>query len=543
MPRRVPRRNIRKRRTRANDRATAPTPVRRQAMIYARVSSREQEREGFSIPAQLDLLRAYAEEHSLDVLHEYTDVETAKRTGRTQFGKMLTALRKKRKTQPVILVEKTDRLYRNLKDWVSVDALKVDVHLVKEGVVLSDDSRSSEKFVHGIKVLMAKNYVDNLSEEVRKGMHHKAADGYWPSSAPIGYLNHRENGRSRLVLDPDRAMMIRMVYELYDTGTWSLNRLAKHVGEQGYRGKRGGKITASQIHAILRNPLYAGRFYWGGELFDGKDPRIIPWALYERIQDQMDGHVYTRPQVREFAYGGGMLTCGHCGSAITAEKKKQKYIYYRCSQRCEAHAYIREKDVMGQFLAHVRTLQMPESLAKALATGLREQHGQMEADVRARMTAAHARVDKYGRLIEAAYEDKLEGNITDAFFQEKRTEWERLRREAARDIERLTQVSSKTLDQAIGLIELSRRAHSLLSEREPLEQRDLLETLLSNSFLTGKVLTVEWREPFGILASRPDDDPDEKDPGLGGPGQLAKWSGRQDSNLRPEAPKATALPG
>ena len=180
---------------------------------------------------------------------------------------------------------------------------------------------------------------------------------------------------------------------------------------------------------------------------------------------------------------------------------------------------------MGQYLAHVRTLQMPESLAKALATGLREQHGQMEADLRKRMAAANARVDKYGRLIEAAYEDKLEGNITDAFFHEKRTEWERLRREAARDIERLTNVSAKTLDQAIGLIELSRRAHSLLSEREPLKQRDLLETLLSNSFLTGKVLTVEWREPFGILASRPDDDPDEKAPGLGDPGQLLKWSG------------------
>ena len=81
----------------------------------------------------------------------------------------------------------------------------------------------------------------------------------------------------------------------------------------------------------------------------------------------------------------------------------------------------------------------------------------------------------------------------------------------------------------VGLIEISRRSHSLLSEREPLEQRDLLETLLSNSFLTGKVLTVEWREPFGILASRPDDDPDEKDPGLGGPGQLSKWSAFLDA--------------
>ena len=56
----------------------------------------------------------------------------------------------------------------------------MEVHLPKEGVVLTRDSRSSEKFMHGIKVLMAKNYIDNLSEEARKGQLEKAAQGHWP---------------------------------------------------------------------------------------------------------------------------------------------------------------------------------------------------------------------------------------------------------------------------------------------------------------------------------------------------------------------------
>ena len=113
----------------------------------------------------------------------------------------------------VILVEKTDRLYRNLKDWVLLDEMNVDIHLVKEGVILSDESRSSEKFVHGIKVLMAKNYVDNLSEEVRKGMHQKAREGHWPSSAPFGYVNERRDGRSFIVADPERALLVRNLFE------------------------------------------------------------------------------------------------------------------------------------------------------------------------------------------------------------------------------------------------------------------------------------------------------------------------------------------
>ena len=141
----------------------AGDPVRK-AVVYARVSSKEQEKEGFSIPAQLKLLKEYASANRYTVAQEYVDVETAKQTGRTAFGEMIAYL----KAQPSIrglLVEKTDRLYRNLKDWVTVDDLEVEIHFVNEDVVLSRRSRSSEKFMHGIKVLMAKNYIDNLSEE------------------------------------------------------------------------------------------------------------------------------------------------------------------------------------------------------------------------------------------------------------------------------------------------------------------------------------------------------------------------------------------
>src|SRR6478609_4363173 len=160
--------------------------MHKQAVIYARVSSKEQEKEGFSIPAQLKLLKEYAAAQGFAIAHEYVDVETAKEAGRAAFGEMVAYL-KACPSVRVMLVEKTDRLYRNLKDWVTVDELEVEIHFPKEGVVLSRDSRSSEKFMHGIKVLMAKNYIDNLSEEARKGMQEKAEQGIWPSFAPLGY--------------------------------------------------------------------------------------------------------------------------------------------------------------------------------------------------------------------------------------------------------------------------------------------------------------------------------------------------------------------
>ena len=166
----------------------ATNRARKQAVIYARVSSKEQEKEGFSIPAQLKLLKDYAAAEGFLVAQEYLDVETAKQTGRAAFGEMVDYLRAHPAVR-ALLVEKTDRLYRNLKDWVTVDDLNVEIHFPKEGVVLSRESRSSEKFMHGIKVLMAKNYIDNLSEEARKGMQEKAEQGIWPTKTPLGYRN------------------------------------------------------------------------------------------------------------------------------------------------------------------------------------------------------------------------------------------------------------------------------------------------------------------------------------------------------------------
>jgi site-specific DNA recombinase len=245
----------------------------RKTVIYARVSSKEQEKEGFSIPAQLKLLKEYAAANSFIVAEEYIDVETAKQTGRAAFGEMVAYL-KAHPSVRVILVEKTDRLYRNLKDWVTIDELDAEIHFPKEGVVLSRDSRSSEKFMHGIKVLMAKNYVDNLSEETRKGMLEKAEQGIWPSFAPLGYRNTvGPDGKKIIATDPEVASIISKLFEWYATSTLSMKEVAKKAKAAGlvYR-KSGASVPVSTVHSILRNRLYTGEFEWNGRIHQGAAP-------------------------------------------------------------------------------------------------------------------------------------------------------------------------------------------------------------------------------------------------------------------------------
>lgn len=143
----------------------------KKVIIYARVSSREQEKEGYSIPAQIKLLKDYAQKHNMDITEVFQEAESASKAGRRQFDNMLNFINEQKDIQD-ILVEKTDRLYRNLKDYSKIDELLeakgYNIHLVKENEILNKDSRSQAKFIHGIKALISKNYSDNLSEEVKK---------------------------------------------------------------------------------------------------------------------------------------------------------------------------------------------------------------------------------------------------------------------------------------------------------------------------------------------------------------------------------------
>ena len=221
-------------------------------VIYARVSTKEQEKEGFSIDAQLKLLREYAATNSFDVLQEYVDVETAKRAGRTGFTEMVGFFKKQMKSRTsaderhILLVEKTDRLYRNIKDWVTLDDIAIEIHLVKESVVLASDSNSSVKFMHGIRVLMAKNYIDNLGEETKKGMREKAEQGIYPSAAPIGYCNVAGSRDKRAIEpDPESAPIIQRLFEWYATGNYSLRDLTKKAYEDGLRSRTGTKMARS----------------------------------------------------------------------------------------------------------------------------------------------------------------------------------------------------------------------------------------------------------------------------------------------------------
>lgn len=233
-------------------------------------------------PAQRKLLNEYGHSSRLKIVEEFVDIDTAKKSGRISFNQMVKFLQKNPSVTH-ILTEKVDRLYRNFKDYVSIGDLGCTLHLVKDGQVLSAHSRSSEKLQHDIKVVLAKNFIDNLSEEVRKGMTEKAEQGIWPSYAPLGDLNTKLlSGKKGIVQDENRAKLVRRLFEKYATGNFSLKQLAEWAASASLTFRKSGRpINKATIQGILHNLIYTGDFEFNGKPYKGIHEPIISRELWD----------------------------------------------------------------------------------------------------------------------------------------------------------------------------------------------------------------------------------------------------------------------
>ena len=457
-------------------------------MLYCRVSSKEQEEEGFSIPAQTRLLRDYATRKGFEVVHEFEEADTAKTTGRKAFELMLKFLRERPGT--AILVEKTDRLYRNFTDFVKVDDLGAELHFVKEGQVISPTSHSSDKLMHSIKVCIAKNYVDNLSEEIRKGMKEKAMQGIYPSHAPLGYINQVRNGRKIIVLDPERAPIIKRLFEEYALDRKSLKQLTAMAADLGLQTKKGRKVHVSQLHKLLRNDVYVGRIPWNGMTFDGIHEPLVGADIFQRVQEIFASRNSARGYGSEDIAYRGLITCSLCGCLYVGEIKKGKYIYYHCCGRqtsCPA-PYVREQVLTEALSAQLELLNVPIAVSKQIERQLMADVEGAKAEAQLRRKSALAKVEKLRTRLANLYEDKLAGEITPETYTILR---EKYQNELASEEAFVDGNSCTSAIEFAQIVELVSSAADRFKQGDSKQRREALKSVYSNFFFDGKSITPE----------------------------------------------------
>ncbi len=333
-------------------------------VLYARKSTESEERQILSIESQVKEMLQLAERENLEIIDIRRESHSAKDSGqRPVFKEILEDIRRERFNG--ILTWAPDRLSRNAGDLGSlVDLMDQKLLLQIRTFGQSFANSPNEKFLLMILCSQAKLENDNKSINVKRGLRTRCEMGLRPGPPPIGYLNERHMDRKcQAIIDTERAPIIKKMFEKVVYEKWSGNKIYNWLKfEINFKSVTGNKgLTLGNIYQILQNPFYYGVFEYpvkSGNFYTGKHTPLITKEIFDQVQTQVKSQ-FIKSETKEFAFTK-LMTCGLCGSGITADEKfkKQKngnthrHVYYSCTKvrdrNCKG-GYINEIDLIKQF--------------------------------------------------------------------------------------------------------------------------------------------------------------------------------------------------
>lgn len=481
------------------------------AVILARVSTREQEN-GMSIDAQLENIRRYCTKREFDVLKEYTLTESSTRGDRVKFKGMLQFVKSKSE-KIAIVADCVDRVQRSYVESVELDELrkkdKIEIHFIREGLTLRKDSPSSELMAWDLNVFVAKTYVSSLRDNVKRSMHHNMTHGVWQHAAPIGYKNLRdENDKSVIIPDPDRADLVRKVFEKYATGLLTLGELAKYAEQIGLNGRRSVKsMSTTTIQSMLCNPFYYGEFLFEGRMVEHIYQPLISRDLFDKCQDVMHGKGRKRFKRAEKPHVfRGLMKCADCGCAISSDTKVKKsgktYTYLACSHykgNCNQKA-VNENVILAQLSDEVfKPLSMGDELLQCITAYVKKSLKCDNADIIVQKntltTQINKNADKKSKLTDLLIDDK----ISQEAYSEKMSEIDAEQAKLKSMLAACTE-SGKTAEITTDyILDIAARASELFKSSKVEQKRALLNLLLSNCVLKDGKALYSMKKPFDIL--------------------------------------------
>lgn len=482
----------------------------KKAVTYVRVSSREQRDQGYSPAAQKRLLWEFAKNNGFDVIKDFEDAETAKHAGRKQFEEMIAYVTEHDIKN--ILVEKTDRLYRNFKDYSCLEDLidqnGLTVYLIKENTALGQNATSQDKLVHGFKVLIAKNFLDNLSEEVKKGQKEKIQNGGYPGRPPLGYINAQdpETRESTIVIDTDNKPLIEALFTLYASGDYSYKSLIQKVESDGlvYSLRRMKSLSVPTVSKILQNPFYYGKARWGGELYDHKYEPLIDFDLWMKTQDAIKKnrslHKGHKKNQKLFTYKG-IFTCGECGRTITAEIKKGKFVYYRCTKynkKCSQKA-VPEREIDTEVEKILEQIHISDAGIRFIVEALKKDAKEKRVMINDMLANYKKQQTRLRNRLDHLYEDKLDQKISEDFYTRKYNEYSLELTDVTNKIAKIDQATFNYHAFAQTILELCQKASILFKQANTKERHQMMTFLLSNSIIKDKKPLFKLKKPFDIL--------------------------------------------
>ena len=468
-----------------------------QYFIYTRKSTDDSSRQVRSIKDQQYELWELAKKQDLDVIDMFVEKQSAKRPGRPVFNTMLRRIEKGEAQG--ILAWHPDRLARNSRDGGHIiDLLDTETLLDLKFPTVTFENTAYGKMSLAMMFSQSKYYVDNLSENIKRGKRRKADEGIWPGPAVLGYKTDRKS--RGLVIDESIAPHIGRAFERFATGNYTLGQIASMLREAGVKGLRGCVISPSTTQRMLQNPIYYGAFRFKGKLHDGIHEPLVNKKLFDRCQRAMSGR--SRPKSRglkPFLYRG-LIRCSVCDSVVTSETSKG-HTYLHCSKRKEPckHRYrpsVREEDITQQINDALYRVSLPDDWADGMLDRLHDEQDRLgEAAEKRRGELAIEREGLQAKL-HRAEEGWLDGIITKTRYREIQSDLTGKRQTIDEEISDLEQYGSNRLEPMARFLKASRRAKKLASEGSPTEKRDFFRKVGSNPKLVARQLVFSPRGPW-----------------------------------------------
>jgi site-specific DNA recombinase len=475
------------------------------SVIYARVSSKEQEETGYSLPSQEKFLKEYAERKGLSVVKVFSISESANgQKQRKIFNEMIKNINEKK--IKIIICEKVDRLTRNFKDAVLInDWLEEDeereIHIVKSGITLHKNSRSQEKLNWGVQLLFAKNHIDNLSEEVKKGQMEKIEQGWLPTKPPLGYKTIGESGHKIHIIDNQKAPLVKKMFTLYATNQYSLSKLTEKMYEEGLRTQGGNKLVKSRLADLLASPFYYGKIIWNNKAYQGKQEPLISEELFKKVQS-IKGRKTTPKYSKHFHLFRGIIRCTECGGLLTWDKKKG-IVYGRCNQyrKCSRTKYAHEEYFINNISSKLKELLIKKPrLSEWIKVALREHHSEEINYRRNIIKDLNQRKTNEQRKMSRLYDSYLEGDMEKDLFKQKKKEYEENINDIDGSIVKQSQERVKYFELGMNLYEISQKAPLLFKKGSPEDKRKLLSFIFSRIEYNKETLEYEYNTAFRVLS-------------------------------------------
>jgi len=394
---------------------------------------------------------------------------------------------------------------------------------------------------------MANQFILDLSKNVKRGLKAKAEKGWFPSTAPLGYLNDKSKGKGRreIIKDHDRFSLVKRMWELMFTGRYSPPKILNTANNKwGFRTVHGNPLSRSGIYRIFTNPFYYGWFEYpkgSSNWYKGSHEPMITAQEYDEVQILLGRKGRPRPKKHNFAFAG-LVRCGQCGAMVTAEEKNQvicsacrhkfssnnrlacpkcktpiekmkeptilKYVYYHCTKRkpprC-TQGSIEVKDLEKQIDEYLSRIHISERFKNWAIKYLKEENEKESTSRETILTSQRRAYDGCLKKLDNLFKLKISPLNTDgsllsdeeyaerkAKLIKEKARLEEVLNDASGRVEKWLNVAEKTFDFACC-------AREWFAKGGPEEKGTILQAIGSNLILKDKKLHIQLKKPLVLI--------------------------------------------